>query len=151
MIAQAAAAQNVQQLPITGRSSPFVNWLGLRRIDLKEGRSVLGLTPTDHHQNAHDIVHGGVLMTMLDVGMSSAARSALHSADLAEADVGMITIEMKATFMKPCSGELRVKGLCLSHTRSMAFCEAEIVDSHERVCAKASGTFKVVRPKKEAA
>ena len=55
-LSHAASVKAYEHLPITGRSSPFVNWLGLRRIDLKEGRSLLGLTPTEHHINAHDIV-----------------------------------------------------------------------------------------------
>jgi uncharacterized protein (TIGR00369 family) len=128
-----------------GFEIPFVNWVGLQMVFYKDGKSLLKLAPRSHHMNSLEMVHGGVVMTMLDVGMATAARSAAREESDTELEPRVITIEMKCSFMKPSTGELRVRGIVLSRTRSMAFCEAEIVDAQERVCAKGSGTFKYVR------
>ena len=45
------------------------------------------------------VTHGGVLMTLLDVSMATAARSI-------EPDMGVVTIEMKTSFMRPGLGRL---------------------------------------------
>jgi uncharacterized protein (TIGR00369 family) len=127
-----------------GFEIPFVNWVGLEMGFYEGGKSLLKLQPKAHHMNSLGMVHGGVVMTMLDVGMATAARSAAKTeADSSEPRV--ITIEMKTSFMKPSTGLLEVHGKVLSHSRSMAFCEAEIIDPLGRVCAKGSGTFKYVR------
>jgi uncharacterized protein (TIGR00369 family) len=136
-----------------GFEIPFVNWVGLEMVFFKAGKSLMTLTPHDHHMNSLGMVHGGVIMTMLDVGMASAARSAAKEDGLtASATTGLppeeprvITIEMKSSFMKPSIGPLEVHGKVLSRTRSTAFCEAEIIDAQGRLCAKASGTFRYVR------
>jgi uncharacterized protein (TIGR00369 family) len=127
-----------------GFEIPFVNWVGLEMVFYEAGKSLLKLDPQPHHMNSLGMVHGGVVMTMLDVGMATAARSAAKI-DAGNEEPRVITIEMKSSFMKPSTGLLEVHGKVLSHSRSMAFCEAEIVDPHGRVCAKGSGTFKYVR------
>lgn len=92
------------------------------------------------------MAHGGVVMTMLDVAMAMAGRS-LARVDQGEA-VGMITIEMKTTFMQPARGALRAEGRCVQRTASLAFCEADLFDFERRLVARASGTFKYARNRK---
>ncbi len=77
-------------------------------------------------------------MTLLDVSMAVAARSV-------EKSMGVITIEMKTSFMHPARGKLRGKGRLMHRTGSMAFMEATIFDSEGRACAQAMGTFKYVK------
>jgi uncharacterized protein (TIGR00369 family) len=140
-----------------GFEIPFVNWVGLEMVFFKAGKSLMTLTPHAHHMNSLGMVHGGVIMTMLDVGMASAARSAAKedvlsapsSTNVPLDEPRVITIEMKSSFMKPSIGPLEVHGKVLSHTRSTAFCEAEIIDAQGRLCAKASGTFRYVRLTKD--
>ncbi len=129
-----------------GYEVPFASWVGLEMVFFEAGKSKIRLTPRPELLNSMGMVHGGVIMTMLDVGMATAARSALKADALPGEEPRVITIEMKSSFMKPCMGKIEVRGTVLSHTRSMAFCEAEIVDAHERVCAKGSGTFRYVKP-----
>lgn len=131
--------------PPFGYEIPFVNWVGLEMVFYENGKSLMRLNPRPEHSNSMGMVHGGVVMTMLDVGMATAARSAAKVDAPPGEEPRVITIEMKSTFMKPSTGIIEVRGTVLSHTRSMAFCEAEIVDSHNRVCAKGSGTFRYIR------
>ena len=77
-------------------------------------------------------------MTLLDVTMATAARSV-------QQDMGVVTIEMKTTFMQPCRGVLTGRGRLMHRTASMAFTEGTIYDSEGRACAHSTGTFKYVR------
>ena len=85
-----------------------------------------------------DGTHGGATMTLMDVGMATASRSV-------QPELGVVTIEMKTSFMQPARGRLTVKGRLLHRTTSLAFTEATVFDASGRVCAHATGTFKYVR------
>ena len=77
-------------------------------------------------------------MTFLDVVMATAARSVNRES-------GVVTIEMKTSFMRPAVGALVGKGRLMHRTATMAFTEATIYDSEGRACTHATGTFKYVR------
>ena len=76
-------------------------------------------------------------MTLLDVTMATAARSV-------DKTLGVVTIEMKASFLQPARGQLIGKGKLLHRSKSMAFTEGSVFDSEGRICAHATGTFKYV-------
>ena len=82
------------------------------------------------------------VMTLLDVVMATAARSV-------EQDMGVVTIEMKTSFMRPAKaneGEHLVgKGLLLHRTKTMAFTDGKVYDAAGQLCAHATGTFKYVK------
>ena len=55
---------------------PFVEELGLELWAFGDGKAELRVDLADAHLNSWAVAHGGVLMTMLDVAMAHAARSA---------------------------------------------------------------------------
>jgi uncharacterized protein (TIGR00369 family) len=120
---------------------PFVKEMGMELLLGEDGRSRLELEILPQHLNGWGAVHGGVTMTALDVAMAVAARS------LEPDGKGVVTIEMKTSFMQagPPQGRLAATGTCVHRTRSMAFCEAEVLDEGGRIVARASGTFKFLR------
>ena len=63
--------------------------------------------------------------------------------------MGVVTLEMKTTFMRPAkvSGteKLVAKGHLMHRTRSMAFTEGHVFDADGQLCAHATGTFKYVK------
>jgi uncharacterized protein (TIGR00369 family) len=59
--------------------------------------------------------------------------------------MGVVTIEMKTSFMQPARGKLSGKGRLMHRTATMAFTEATIYDSAGHACAHATGTFKYVK------
>jgi uncharacterized protein (TIGR00369 family) len=120
-----------------GVEIPFVELLGFELRRFENGDSELAFSPRPEHMNSFAVVHGGVLMTLLDVAMATAARSVTP-------EHGVVTIEMKTSFMRPGSGPLTAKGHLLHRTRSMAFVEAQVLDAQQQLCAHASGTFKYV-------
>lgn len=122
---------------------PFVDHLGARLVARDDGSAHTELDLAPHHCNSFGAAHGGVLMTLLDVTMAMAARSRPHHAE--DGRTGVVTVEMKTSFMQPGQGRLSGQGRCIHRTRTMAFCEAEVLDAAGRLVARASGTFKYLR------
>lgn len=77
-------------------------------------------------------------MTLMDVTMAVAARSV-------DFDLGVVTIEMKTSFMQAANGPLVGKGVLLHRTGTMAFTEGRIYDAQGRLCVHATGTFKYMK------
>jgi uncharacterized protein (TIGR00369 family) len=120
-----------------GVKIPFVELLGFQLEKFEDGNSQLGYDPKPEHLNSFSVTHGGACMTLLDVTMAAAARSA-------QPDMGVVTIEMKTSFMQPARGKLTGKGRLMHRTATMAFTEATIYDAQGNPCAHSTGTFKYV-------
>jgi uncharacterized protein (TIGR00369 family) len=121
-----------------GVAIPFVEHLGFRLVRMEEGESRIDFEPGPEHMNSFSVAHGGVVMTLLDVTMATAARSL-------DLEMGVVTIEMKTSFMQPSRGPLQALGRLMHRTATMAFTEARIVDAAGRTCAHSTGTFKYVK------
>lgn len=117
---------------------PFVEHLGFRLERFADGQSELHYEPRPEHLNSFGVTHGGATMTLMDVTMATAARSVLP-------DMGVVTIEMKTSFMQAARGRLTGKGRLIHRTATLAFTEATIYDAEGRACAHGTGTFKYVR------
>lgn len=129
-------------LPFKNRI-PFVESLGLELLRFEGGEAELALTPRDEHMNGLKMAHGGVVMTLLDVAMAHAARS--PRSDAAVQARGVVTVEMKTTFMRPGVGRLVARGKVLTQTQTLSFCEASLFDADDKLVAHATGTFKLLR------
>ena len=121
-----------------GVAIPFVDHLGFELTQFDAGLSELAYAPKPEHLNSFGVTHGGALMTFLDVTMAAAARSV-------QKDMGVVTIEMKTSFMQPARGPLLGKGQLIHRTATMAFAQASVFDEDGRTCAHATGTFKYVK------
>ena len=125
-----------------GVEIPFVELLGFELIAFADGRSEIHFPPQTAHLNSFNVTHGGALMTLLDVSMATAARSVTP-------EMGVVTIEMKTSFMQPAvpsdGGPLVAKGELMHRTATMAFTQATVFDAAGRACAHATGTFKYVK------
>ena len=121
-----------------GVNVPFVHHLGFQLVRFDSGESEIHYEPRPEHLNSFAVAHGGVCMTLLDVTMAVAARSV-------DKQMGVVTIEMKTSFMQPARGKLSGKGRLMHRTAKMGFTEATIYDAAGRPCAHATGTFKYVK------
>ena len=123
-----------------GVEIPFVSHLGFEMVRMEGGTSELRYLPRPEHMNSFQVAHGGAVMTLLDVTLATAARSV-------DLEIGVITIEMKTSFMRPCTGQLTARGKLMHRTGSMAFTEGTVYDAEGQACAHATGTFKYVKRK----
>ena len=117
---------------------PFVAHLGLTTETLGEGTARLSMPLPAHFTNSLGTAHGGVIMSLMDVALCTAART-LHPDS-----VGVVTIDMSTSFIGGGSGErLIAEARVLKDGRSMTFVEAEARNADGSLVAKAIGTVKV--------
>lgn len=122
---------------------PFVAELGCELQRFADGEAEITLDVSERHTNSFGVAHGGLLMTLLDVAMAHAARS--RNLSQPDGGPGLVTIEMKTSFMRPGQGRIRVIGRVLQGTISLAFTEGKVLDEQGQLCAHATATFKFLR------
>lgn len=127
------------------RLIPFVEHLGFELIEFDAGRARIEIDLREELCNSFMVAHGGVIMSLLDVVMAHAARSPNQPGIAADEARGVVTIEMKTSFMRPGLGRLVAHGQLKHRTASMAFCEGTVFDAGGKLAAHATGTFKYVR------
>jgi uncharacterized protein (TIGR00369 family) len=120
------------------RKIPFVSHLNILTETLGEGTARLSLPIVAHLTNSLGTVHGGVIMSLLDVALCTAART-LHPDS-----VGVVTIDMSTSFIGGGSGSrLVAEARVLKDARTMSFVEAEAKNEDGSLVAKAIATVRV--------
>jgi uncharacterized protein (TIGR00369 family) len=117
-------------------SVPFMQLLGVRREFSQAGRARLVLNERPEFGNVIGAVHGGVIVTLLDVVMASAAVSSHDFQRTA------VTLNLDSSFVGPGRGALTADGEVMSHDDSMAFCRATVTDARGGLIALAHGSFR---------
>jgi uncharacterized protein (TIGR00369 family) len=115
---------------------PFTRLLGVERQFSHDGRARFVLDGRAELQNMVHAVHGGVLATLLDVAMASAAVSKLDFAMTA------VTLGMHINFLHPGRGRLTADGEVLGVDDGIASCRARIVDDTGLLVAHGQGSFR---------
>jgi uncharacterized protein (TIGR00369 family) len=119
---------------------PFVQSLGFELLRCEGGEAEVAVNVKPELLNSWQVMHGGVVMTLLDVAMAHAARSI----DGLQGP-GVVTVEMKTSFMRPSLGRLRGVGQLLHRSSTMAFTDGRVFNEQGELCAHGSGTFKYLR------
>jgi uncharacterized protein (TIGR00369 family) len=118
---------------------PFIQLLKLATDELGHGTAKLSLPVEPQLTNSMGAVHGGVIMSLLDVALCTAART-LHPQSQ-----GVITINLSTSFIGAGSGErLLAEARVLKDGRSMSFVEGEARNADGSLVAKAVGTVRVL-------
>jgi uncharacterized protein (TIGR00369 family) len=118
---------------------PFVTHLKVLTETLGKGTARLSLPVETHLTNSLGTVHGGVIMSLLDVALCTAART-LHPES-----VGVITINLSTSFIGAGSGaKLFADARVLKDGRSMSFVEGEAQNADGSIVAKAIATVRVL-------
>ncbi len=138
--------ENLRQVPNRGSHKCFGcsknNPSGLQMKFFTDEKSVFSwLTVPEHLSGWNNLVHGGVLSTILDEIMSWSAICLLKKIILTKS----ITVD----FIKPVfiGQELRIEGNVLEvKNRKEALLEGFIYDMDENICARSIGTFALITP-----
>jgi len=117
---------------------PFVTHLGLTTEALGDGTARLSMPLPKHFTNSLGTAHGGVIMSLLDVALCTAART-LHPDS-----IGVITIDLSTSFIGGGSGaRLVAEARVLKDGRSLIFVEGEAKNADGSLVAKAIATVRV--------
>jgi uncharacterized protein (TIGR00369 family) len=117
---------------------PFIQHLKIQTDELGKGSAKLSVPITTELTNSLGTAHGGVIMSLLDVALCTAART-LHPDS-----IGVITIDLSTSFIGGASGKrLVADARVLKDGRSMSFVEAEAKNEDGSLVAKAIATVRV--------
>ena len=122
-----------------GPSNPH----GLQMKFQTDGETVVSqLTVPDHLRGWNDMVHGGIISTILDEVMSWTAIHLIKSI--------IVTRAMNVDFLKPVfigqplTAEGRITEI---RSRTEALLQAELYNRDRVLCARARGSFALLKPK----
>ena len=96
---KAAHTAEAERDPKSLKHVPFVHHLGVVVDHMEPGRAILSLDPKPEHYNSWGGVHGGVIMTLLDIAMAIAGRS------FDPVNLSGVTVDMSSSFISPGKGK----------------------------------------------
>jgi uncharacterized protein (TIGR00369 family) len=115
--------------------SGWMETLGARITEAEPGRVVVEVEAGPQHRHGGGIVQGGVITQIADAAMG------MTLATLQEDRIWNTTIELKINFIRPVvSGRIRAIGRVVEMKQSLMFGEADVLDEHDRLVARASST-----------
>jgi uncharacterized protein (TIGR00369 family) len=114
----------------------FTRWMGVRREFSVDGRARLVVDSRPELENMIQSIHGGVVLTLLDVVMASAAVSKVDFEQTA------VTLNLNSSFLRPGKGQLVADGELIEISDGVAHCRGEVRDASGEPVARGMGTFR---------
>lgn len=122
--------------PMSLKHVPFVSHLGVVVESVEPGQVRLSLDPRPEHHNSWGAVHGGVIMTLLDISMAMSGRS------YDPVNLSGVTVDMSSSFIAPGRGRQVATGRVVARATKLWRCESEVRNaSDDTLVARAIGTF----------
>ena len=116
--------------------SPATKTLGIKILELSEGRSLLEMMVDSKHHNMSATMHGGIMADIADAAMGIAIATTISPEE------DFTTMEMKVSFYRPhIKGSLRAEGTVAKRGKRVAFAEAVLTNEKKQIVAKANGTW----------
>ena len=113
----------------------WMDTLGARITEAEPGRVVVELEAGPQHRHGGGVVQGGVITQIADAAMG------MSLATMQEDLIWNTTIELKINFIRPVvSGRIRAVGRVVQMRQTLLFGEADVLDDHGRLVARASST-----------
>jgi uncharacterized protein (TIGR00369 family) len=116
---------------------PFVGHLGIEVESIGDGTARLSVQIKPEQTNSFGSAHGGLIMSLMDVGLCTAARSQHPDS------IGVITIDLSLSFIGAGKGKMIVDARVLKPGRNTVFTEGEVKNEDGSLVAKAIGTVRV--------
>jgi uncharacterized protein (TIGR00369 family) len=123
--------------------APMLRRLGIKLLEVDEGRVVFGVVPSEMHYNGLGVAHGGLAATLLDSALGCAINTMMPAGRT------FTTLELKVNYTRPLRhdvGEVRCEATVIHVGRRTATSEARIVDASGRIYAHGTTTCIVVEP-----
>lgn len=119
---------------------PAAQLLDLTLEAIEEGRTVFGLRPHERFDNGQHAVHGGVLATVIDFAVTTAAWTTLP------AEARVVTSNLNITYLRPVlidGDPIRCEGRVVHAGRRLIHAEASLTDELGHLHATATATCHV--------
>lgn len=102
----------------------FLSWLGVTLEDESEGRAVVGVPYSEKLTNPDsNVVHGGIVATLVDHAASAAIRTLLSSSE------SFATTDLNVSHLRPTTSEIRAEAEIRRFGSSLVVVEVD-VDGH---------------------
>jgi len=127
-------------------ASPFVELIGGRLEEWREGYVRMSLTLEEHHTNPNGVMHGGVVTTLMDEALGGVIASVRGLETMFAAPHA--TVEMNASFLAAVrpGDRIVVEARVLRLGRRVAFGEAEAHRGDDgELIAKGRMTFVILK------
>ncbi len=115
---------------------PFGRLLQMRRDFSEGGRARLSIDAREELGNVIGAVHGGALVTLMDVAMASAAVSFVDFQRTA------VTLNLSTSFLAPGRCTLCCESELVRSDAQVAWCQAVVSDADGQVVARGQGSFR---------
>ena len=125
----------------SGRRSGIEATLGLRMVELEEGRVVIEGSPGLHVYNPIGTVHGGYTASILDNACGYVVQSKMAPGQT------FTTLELKVSYHKAMTketGPVRAEARIVSIGRRAAFVEARLTDQTGKLYATATSSLIII-------
>ena len=121
------------KIRMTNSNSEFGQYIGMHLRKQENGEAEVELTVEKHHLNSQNIVHGGVLLSMMDLAMGAAASSFGGS---------VVTMDVQYRFFRPAhlGDSIVAQGHVLKNGKTIAVTKGTVY-SDDTVLGEASGQF----------
>ena len=118
--------------------STFWGYLGCELVEATEKSVIISLKLADHHKNLLGIVHGGVMMSMLD--------NAMGLIIMLGTGENTVTATMNTHFLSNVSsGKIYCKAELLHCTKRTNTITASVYDEQDELLAWASGAYRLMK------
>jgi uncharacterized protein (TIGR00369 family) len=129
-------------MPPPRTSGPFAKLLGVELVREDDQGSELWLDVREDHQREGAIVHGGVMMSLLDMAMAATVARTLKEGERT------MSVTINTEFMRPfSSGRLIARARLERRGRTMGFPVGELTDAEGKMIARATGVWAIVDAK----
>jgi uncharacterized protein (TIGR00369 family) len=117
-------------------ASPFPQHLSMKLTSVEPDRAELTLDIHSSHFQVFNLVHGGVLATLIDTATYWAVFGSLPE------DAGLVNVELKLNYLQPVTrGPLSACGECIRAGRTLSYAEARVCDARGEICAHGTSTL----------
>lgn len=122
----------------------FWGHIGIEFVEAAEGRAVCRVTLQEHHTNYNEVVHGGVISSLIDSAAGTAIRTLREPHEIAGRPHA--TSDLHVTYLAGARGtELVAEARVLRRTRSAIFAEVDVFDDARRLVARGMATFVITQ------
>lgn len=121
-------------------SGRFWGHLGIEFLDASEGHCTCRVRLDERHSNYNEVVHGGVVSSLIDSTAGGAVRTTRSAEEIAQRPHA--TSDLHVQFLSPAvGGELTAEARVIKRGRTAIFTDVEVRDDRGRLVARGSVTF----------